>query len=35
MITGTVAGMIGVLVSLYLPKVWYRWDLLKKKAEEA
>lgn len=35
MITGTVAGMIGVLVSLYLPKAWYRWDLLKKKAEEA
>ena len=23
------------LVSLYLPRVWYRWDLLKKKAEEA
>lgn len=34
MITGTIAGMIGVLISLYLPKRWYRWSLPKKKAEE-
>ena len=34
MITGTVAGMIGTLISLYAPRWWYRWDLLKKKREE-
>ena len=30
LITGTVAGMIGTLIALKLPKAWYKWDLLKK-----
>ena len=30
LITGTVAGMIGTLIALNLPKIWYRWDLFKK-----
>ena len=34
MITGCLAGMLGVLISLFLPKFWYRWDLLKKKDED-
>ncbi len=34
MITGTIAGMIGTTASLLAPRWWYRWDLLKKKAEE-
>lgn len=34
MITGTIAGMIGTLLSLYAPRFWYRWDLLKKKVED-
>ena len=34
MITGTIAGMLGTLISLYLPRRWYRWDLLKKKVED-
>ncbi|MBQ6273590.1 MAG: phosphatase PAP2 family protein [Oscillospiraceae bacterium] len=34
MITGSLAGMLGVLISLFLPKFWYRWDLLKKKDED-
>ena len=31
MITGTVAGLLGVMLSLLAPRFWYRWDLLKKK----
>ena len=31
MITGTVAGLLGVMLSLLVPRFWYRWDLLKKK----
>lgn len=34
MITGTIAGMIGTLVSLYLPRRWYQWDLLHRKDED-
>ena len=30
MITGIIAGMIGTLIAINLPKVWYRWDLFKK-----
>ena len=32
MITGTVAGLIGTLIAVNLPRKWYRWDLFKKKA---
>lgn len=34
MITGTVAGMIGTLISLYFPRWWFRWSLLPKKEED-
>lgn len=34
MITGTVAGLLGVIIALLLPRKWYRWDLLKKKTED-
>lgn len=30
-ITGTIAGMLGTLIAINLPRVWYRWDLFKKK----
>ncbi len=33
-ITGTVAGMIGTLIAINLPKVWYRWDLIRKGEKE-
>ena len=29
-ITGTIAGIIGTLIAINLPKKWYRWDLFKK-----
>ena len=34
MITGTVAGMIGTLIALNLPRRWYRWALPKKEKED-
>lgn len=34
MITGTVAGMIGTLISLFLPRWWYRWSVFRKKEED-
>ncbi len=34
MITGTIAGMIGTCCSLFAPRAWYRWDLLRKKTED-
>ena len=34
MITGTIAGLLGTLLSLYAPRFWYRWDLLKKKGRD-
>ncbi len=34
MITGTLAGMIGTIIAILLPRGWYRWDLLKKKDED-
>ena len=34
LITGTLAGMIGTLIAVNLPKKWYRWDIFKKKARE-
>ena len=34
-ITGTIAGMIGTLVAINLPKKWYRWNLFKKAKVEA
>ena len=33
LITGTVAGIIGTLIALNLPKVWYRWDLFRRKED--
>ena len=33
MITGTIAGMLGTMVSLMLPRSWYRWEFPKKKEE--
>ena len=30
LITGTIAGMLGTLIAINLPKKWYRWDLFKK-----
>ena len=30
LITGTIAGIIGTLIAINLPKTWYRWDLFKK-----
>ncbi len=29
-ITGTIAGIIGTLIAINLPKKWYRWDLFRK-----
>ena len=34
MITGTIAGLIGTTISLFLPRFWYRWTLFKKKDED-
>ena len=36
LITGTLAGMIGTLIAINLPKKWYTWDLVpgKKKGDE-
>lgn len=35
LITGAIAGMIGTLIAINLPRVWYRWDFFKKaKSEE-
>lgn len=34
-ITGTIAGIIGTLIAINLPKKWYRWDLLKKEKVES
>lgn len=34
LLTGTVAGMLGTLIALNLPRGWYRWDLARKKAAE-
>lgn len=31
LITGTIAGILGTLIAINLPKKWYRWDLFKKK----
>ena len=33
-ITGTIAGILGTLIAVNLPKKWYRWDLFKKKARD-
>ena len=30
LITGTIAGILGTLIAINLPKKWYRWDLFKK-----
>ena len=30
MITGTIAGLLGVLIAKHLPKAWYSWNLKKK-----
>ena len=30
LITGTIAGIVGTLIAINLPKSWYRWDLFKK-----
>ena len=35
MITGTVTGMIGTFCALIEPRWWYRWDVFRKRAEEA
>ena len=29
-ITGTIAGLLGVLIAKHLPKAWYSWNLKKK-----
>ena len=34
LITGTIAGMIGTLIAMNLPRKWYRWDVFKKKARD-
>lgn len=34
MLTGTIAGMLGTLIALYLPRRWYRWKLPEKRARE-
>ena len=34
-ITGTLAGIVGTLVAINLPKKWYRWDLFKKAKVES
>ena len=34
LITGTIAGMIGTLIAMKLPRKWYRWDLFKKKVRD-
>lgn len=31
MLTGTIAGMLGTLIAVNLPKKWYGWDLRKRK----
>ena len=33
LITGTIAGMIGTLIAINLPKKWYRWSLSKKERD--
>lgn len=35
LITGTIAGILGTLIAINLPKKWYRWDFLKKEKVEA
>ena len=30
MITGTIAGLLGVLIAKHLPKAWYSWNVKKK-----
>ena len=35
MITGSIAGILGVLIAVNLPKGWYRWRLGTKKEREA
>ena len=34
LITGTIAGIVGTLIAINLPKKWYRWDLFKKERAE-
>lgn len=34
LITGTIAGMLGTLIAINLPKKWYRWDLLSRRRED-
>ena len=34
LITGTIAGMIGTLIAINLPRKWYKWDLFKKKERD-
>ena len=34
-LTGTIAGMLGTLIAINLPKKWYCWELGKKKARAA
>ena len=35
LITGTLAGIIGTLVALNLPRAWYRWDIFAPRKEKA
>ncbi len=35
LITGTIAGIVGSLIAINLPKKWYRWDLFKKERAES
>ena len=35
LITGTIAGIVGTLIAINIPKKWYRWDLFKKERAES
>jgi membrane-associated phospholipid phosphatase len=35
MITGTIAGLLGVLIANKLPKAWYNWSLSKSQPKGA
>lgn len=34
LITGTIAGVIGTLIAINLPRKWYKWDLFKTKERD-
>ena len=34
LITGTLAGLLGTLIAINLPRNWYRWDLFSRKRKE-